>query len=217
VTICHATGSATNPFVRISPSASGVVHGHLGHQDARDIVPPFTYKGQSYSQNWDAAGQAMFNNGCAPVQPAPAVAPSNTSVENSSTSNNAVTNNSVTNNSTTNNSVTNNSTTNNSTTNNSATNNATTSGTPSASPSGVLGATHTSSPKVVHHTKAVTLASKPAAATKPAAKPAAGVLGASRSSGTLPFTGLSLWIPALLAMFLVSAGFGIRRFADSKR
>src|SRR3954451_15058267 len=39
VTICHATGSASHPFVVISPSASGVFHGHLGHQDARDIVP----------------------------------------------------------------------------------------------------------------------------------------------------------------------------------
>jgi hypothetical protein len=64
VTICHATGSSTNPFVTITPSASGVFHGHLGHQDGRDIIPPFTYKGQVYSQNWNAAGQAIFNNGC---------------------------------------------------------------------------------------------------------------------------------------------------------
>jgi hypothetical protein len=66
VTICHATGSASNPFVVISPSASGVFHGHMGHQDGRDIIPPFTYNGQTYSQNWDAAGQALYNNGCAP-------------------------------------------------------------------------------------------------------------------------------------------------------
>ncbi|MEA2453389.1 MAG: hypothetical protein QOG04_2099 [Actinomycetota bacterium] len=71
VTICHATGSATNPFVMITPAASGVFHGHLGHQDGRDIVPPFTYNGQTYSQNWDDEGQAMFNNGCE----APAVLP----------------------------------------------------------------------------------------------------------------------------------------------
>ena len=57
VTICHATGSSSNPYVRISPSASGVFHGHLGHQDGRDIIPPFTYDGQTYSQNWDTAGQ----------------------------------------------------------------------------------------------------------------------------------------------------------------
>jgi hypothetical protein len=70
-TICHATGSSSNPFVMISPDVSGVFHGHLGHQDARDIVPPFTYNGQTYSQNWDSAGQAIFNAGCH----APAAAP----------------------------------------------------------------------------------------------------------------------------------------------
>jgi hypothetical protein len=69
VTICHATGSSSNPYVRISPSASGVFHGHLGHQDGRDIVPPFTWQGQTYSANWDANGQAMYNAGCtAPAQ-----------------------------------------------------------------------------------------------------------------------------------------------------
>jgi hypothetical protein len=72
-TICHATGSAKNPYVRITPSVSGVFHGHLDHQDDRDIVPLFTYKGVQYSQNWDAAGQAIFAAGCA--APAAAVAP----------------------------------------------------------------------------------------------------------------------------------------------
>jgi hypothetical protein len=64
VTICHATGSSSNPYVRISPSASGVFHGHLGHQDGRDIVPPFTWKGQTHSENWDANGMAIYNAGC---------------------------------------------------------------------------------------------------------------------------------------------------------
>jgi hypothetical protein len=69
VTICHATGSSSNPYVRISPSASGVFHGHLGHQDGRDIVPPFTWKGQTYSENWTDSGIAIFNAGCsAPTQ-----------------------------------------------------------------------------------------------------------------------------------------------------
>lgn len=66
VTICHATGSSSNPYVQISPSASGVFNGHLGksHQDGRDIIPPFEYKGKTYSQNWDATGQAIWKNGC---------------------------------------------------------------------------------------------------------------------------------------------------------
>ena len=50
--------------MRITPSIAGVYHGHTGHQDGRDIIPPYTYRGQTYSQNWDAEGQAIFNNGC---------------------------------------------------------------------------------------------------------------------------------------------------------
>jgi LPXTG-motif cell wall-anchored protein len=48
-------------------SNAGVVFGHLGgsHQDGRDIIPPFVYNGQTYSQNWDSAGQAIWRNGCA--------------------------------------------------------------------------------------------------------------------------------------------------------
>jgi hypothetical protein len=38
-TICHATGSASNPFVVITPANPGVQNGHAGHQDGRDIIP----------------------------------------------------------------------------------------------------------------------------------------------------------------------------------
>jgi hypothetical protein len=66
VTLCHATGSTTNPFVRITVSAAGAFNGHLGsnHQNGEDIIPPFEFKGQTFSQNWNAAGQAIFRNGC---------------------------------------------------------------------------------------------------------------------------------------------------------
>jgi hypothetical protein len=66
VAICHATGSESNPFVAIEPSAAGVFNGHLGsdHQNGEDIIPPFTYQGVVYSQNWDAEGQAIFDNDC---------------------------------------------------------------------------------------------------------------------------------------------------------
>lgn len=74
VAICHATGSDTNPFVLIKPSAAGVFNGHLAtssggnagadHQGAEDIIPPFEYKGQTYSQNWNAAGMAIFEADC---------------------------------------------------------------------------------------------------------------------------------------------------------
>ncbi len=69
VTICQRTGSATNPYVRISPSASGVLHGHLDHTQVGnglggDIIPTFEYKGHTYSKNWGSVGQAIWNNGC---------------------------------------------------------------------------------------------------------------------------------------------------------
>ena len=65
VTICHATppDTAAHGYVRISPSASGVYHGHLRQHQA-DIIPPFVYNGVTYSENWDATGQAIWNNGC---------------------------------------------------------------------------------------------------------------------------------------------------------
>jgi hypothetical protein len=72
VTICHATGSKTNPYVRISPNANGVVAGHEAHQDQRDIIPSFHYNDHGTNktfpgQNWNSSGQAVYNNGCKPV------------------------------------------------------------------------------------------------------------------------------------------------------
>lgn len=66
VTLCHATGSASNPFVVITVDAAGAFNGHLGndHQDGEDIIPPFTFQGKEYSQNFDAEGQLIFNNDC---------------------------------------------------------------------------------------------------------------------------------------------------------
>ena len=81
-TICHATGSESNPYVVITPSVSGVYHGHIAHQHSEDIIPPFTYKGKTYSQNWDAAGQTIYANGCRrpPVDVCPNIAGVQTSV-----------------------------------------------------------------------------------------------------------------------------------------
>ena len=74
--LCHATGSATNPYVFIENiSSAGIYNGHFDedgpgpeapgdHQNNADIIPPFTYQGETYSQNWDAAGQAIYNAGC---------------------------------------------------------------------------------------------------------------------------------------------------------
>lgn len=96
VTLCHATHSAKNPFVRITVSAAGAFNGHLdddfggthgNHQDGEDIIPPFVYNGTEYSQNWDAEGQAMYaSEDCASPAPQPCPAPANGGVINSGSS-----------------------------------------------------------------------------------------------------------------------------------
>jgi LPXTG-motif cell wall-anchored protein len=76
VTICHATASATNPYVQITVDAdavNGAGHGqdHSGH--AGDIIPPVA--GVTSGQNWDATGQAIYNAGCRFATPPTTVLP----------------------------------------------------------------------------------------------------------------------------------------------
>jgi len=68
VTICHATASATNPYVEITVDVASIVgdsgHGHSG-VNAGDIIPPFDIAGQAYAgNNWDAGHQAILEGGC---------------------------------------------------------------------------------------------------------------------------------------------------------
>jgi hypothetical protein len=60
-TICHMTGNGL--YTVATPNVAGIVNGHFG-DDTGDIIPPVVYKDETYSQNWDATGQAIFNNGC---------------------------------------------------------------------------------------------------------------------------------------------------------
>lgn len=68
VAICHATHSSTNPFVSETPANAGQLMGHVGlsHQNGEDIIPPIPNL-LPLGQNWDAAGQAIWNNGCNPA------------------------------------------------------------------------------------------------------------------------------------------------------
>jgi hypothetical protein len=63
VTLCHATGSRKNPFVKITVDAAGAFNGHY-KQHEKDIIPEFTFKGETYSLNWDGKGQAIYENDC---------------------------------------------------------------------------------------------------------------------------------------------------------
>jgi ABC-type sugar transport system substrate-binding protein len=66
VTICHATGSASNPYVQITVSENAVRegkgHNRDGHQNGEDIIPPGPY--DQDGRNWDAEGQTIYNDGC---------------------------------------------------------------------------------------------------------------------------------------------------------
>jgi hypothetical protein len=92
VTICHRTGSATNPYVVISPDVEGVINGHLDHDQTGnglggDIIPVFVYHGVTYSKNLGiniggVSGAAILANGCnVPSRtptPTPTITPSRT-------------------------------------------------------------------------------------------------------------------------------------------
>ena len=66
VTICHATGSASNPYVQITISQNAVRegkgHNRDGHQAGEDIIPPGPYDPDG--RNWDLAGQTIYDDGC---------------------------------------------------------------------------------------------------------------------------------------------------------
>ena len=76
-TICHATGSSSNPYVVEHPDASGIVDGHADHQYDEDIIPSFdytnahgdtaTYPGQNLGpleQFGGISGADILANGC---------------------------------------------------------------------------------------------------------------------------------------------------------
>jgi hypothetical protein len=57
--LCHATGSATHPYVAIEVALPAIRAGHAGHDD---IIPPIP--GYTEGANWTEATIAVFENGC---------------------------------------------------------------------------------------------------------------------------------------------------------
>lgn len=66
VTICHATGSSSNPYVLITVNENAVRegrgHNRDGHQRGEDIIPPGSYDPDG--RNWTAEGQVIYRDGC---------------------------------------------------------------------------------------------------------------------------------------------------------
>lgn len=96
ITICHATGNPGH-YSMPNPTKQQIAddHGHrTGQQSVHpgDIIPPFaagSHGGQSWAafpgQNWDAEGQAIWNNGCAEVEVTTTTAPTTTTTEGTTT------------------------------------------------------------------------------------------------------------------------------------
>ncbi|MCO4257197.1 hypothetical protein [Pseudarthrobacter cellobiosi] len=62
ITICHATGSESNPYVPVTISLNAL-NAHVGHQHDEDIIPANDGKVLPGGQNLDKAG--IWNAGCA--------------------------------------------------------------------------------------------------------------------------------------------------------
>ena len=76
VTICHKTGSAKNPYVKITVDDDSITkQGHDQHHDEGDIIPPFTDdNGKQYAGlNWTTEGQAIWKNSCKKAAKTPVV------------------------------------------------------------------------------------------------------------------------------------------------
>ncbi|MGH3330029.1 MAG: hypothetical protein ACRDPJ_01880 [Nocardioidaceae bacterium] len=84
IAICHATGSATNPYVITYPSKKQIYtdNGHATGKavHVNDIIPPFAAGslgngsnswGDFGGYNWDAEGQAIWTNDCKVPKPTP--------------------------------------------------------------------------------------------------------------------------------------------------
>jgi hypothetical protein len=201
VTLCHATGSSTNPYVLITVDYHALKNGHTAAKG--DIIPPTTINGVTYSGNWDANGQAIFNNGCKPLA---AQAPVTTTT--TTTTPETVT-----------------TTTTAQTTTQAQAPVTTTSTVPSTTTVTVT------TPVTVTDTVATTTTTQQLApATETTTPSNGGVLGAQTSlaspkksnggvlgtvgnvaGSTLPFTGFPVWLAVLIAIALILAGIALRR------
>lgn len=78
IRICHATNAEDNPYRSIEVDKAGGANGHIDHigpvfqpgmkDDGivwGDIIPEFTFEGETFSLNWTEEGIAIWEHGCA--------------------------------------------------------------------------------------------------------------------------------------------------------
>src|SRR5579862_2887214 len=79
VTICHATNSTTNPYVKESVDISSLGDGHGNNgMNPGDIIPPTSGTDFPNGNNWTTEGQAIYNNNCNIPKPTPTNTPTPT-------------------------------------------------------------------------------------------------------------------------------------------
>jgi hypothetical protein len=170
VTICHATGSTSNPYVVITVDVHAL-KAHTQHQDGRDVIP-------------------APSGGC----PAASSGGGTTTTGTTGT------------------------TTTGTTTTGTTTTGTTTTGTTTTGSTTTGGVAGVSTPPSGGHSAG---SPQPSVQGGPQGGPAGvlGVttrLGTAARSGTLPFTGVPLWLAALAAAGLLAAGVGLRRTAQQR-
>jgi hypothetical protein len=263
VTFCdmESSTSGTLETKNASEVASHEFNGSA--EENRDIVPPFTLNGKTYSENWDTNGQAIFNAGCNATPPPPPTTTTTSTVKECDESAESTEqgkddhgkgddehrkagdehgksdddgkksdDDAAECNTTSTMTATTTTTAATTTTTTAAT---TTAPTTTAATTTTVGTTTTAPATTTTVAAAASFSSTPPSAasgvlgaskalTAPAAasKASAGVLGTlkmlgtSGTSGTLPFTGLRLWIVELIALGLIGTGVAMRLIARRK-
>jgi hypothetical protein len=193
VTICHATGSMSNPYVVITVDVHAL-KAHASHQDGRDVIP-------------------VPSAGC----PAAGTTGTTTTGTTGTTTTGTTTTGTTTTGTTT-------------TGTTGTTTGTTTTGTTGTTTTGTTGTTTTGT-TTTGTTGTTTTGGVAGASTPPTGGSSAGGtqgrgtagvlgvttrLGTAAQSGTLPFTGVPLWLAALAAMALLAAGVGLRRTAQQR-
>jgi hypothetical protein len=171
VTICHATGSTSNPYVVITVDVHAL-KAHTQHQDGRDVIP-------------------APSGGC----PAASSGGGTTTTGTTGT-------------------TTTGTTTTGTTTTGTTTTGTTTTGTTTTGSTTTGGVAGVSTPPPGGHS-----AGSPQPSVQGGPAGVLGVttrLGTAARSGTLPFTGVPLWLAALAAAGLLAAGVGLRRTAQQR-
>lgn len=81
VTICHATASTANPYVKITVAVASLGNGHGNNGvNPGDIIPPTPGTDFPNGNNWNTTGQAIYNNNCSipTATPTPTIKPTAT-------------------------------------------------------------------------------------------------------------------------------------------